>query len=557
MTDTSPDRMVAWRAAAEKALRGKPLDSLTWHTEDGFDLPPQVTAGDVVGLPHLDAPRRGGGGFLSVAEYWPVTYRDTFEAMDELFEQGYDRIQVDAEVVDLTDPAPLDRLLVAFDDLEDDRADVERLLARDDGVPAVFGTSLDGASAAQHVADSLADLTRRLRSHDPERLVPRTVLAVPVGTDVLTEIAKLRALRLLADKVTHHFGVDDRVALLAEQSLYHDTRFEPHTNLLRATLAGVAAVVAGVELIQLTSYDSFESDPPSDASRLAMNQLRLLTEESFLDRVVDPTAGAHAVEALTHGIASTAWGYLQALESAGHTRPDDPDPAGALEVLGIDETEARRLADIRTRRRVIVGINRFADPDLDTEAGPSPHAEIYVCREDERIDDAVFPIRASLPFEWLRDRVLWFQEDHGGRRPGLQALRFGPRGLARARAEFAADFFRAGGFRVEEPLDVADVAEAVVAADDCDASVFVLCGPDPDYLTFAPEFVAGLRSSGSDALVYAAGPPPGDGEDLALTGFVHRGADCWELLCHALDELRLPRLPRWDDEGDDDEEPDA
>ncbi|RMD91372.1 MAG: methylmalonyl-CoA mutase, partial [Alphaproteobacteria bacterium] len=42
-----------WKELAEKELRGKPLESLTWHTPEGIDVPPVHTEEDIEGLEHL------------------------------------------------------------------------------------------------------------------------------------------------------------------------------------------------------------------------------------------------------------------------------------------------------------------------------------------------------------------------------------------------------------------------------------------------------------------------------------------------------------------------
>ncbi|SMC73948.1 methylmalonyl-CoA mutase [Primorskyibacter flagellatus] len=42
-----------WRSVAEKELRGRPLDDLTWKTLEGIDVNPVYSAEDVEGLPHL------------------------------------------------------------------------------------------------------------------------------------------------------------------------------------------------------------------------------------------------------------------------------------------------------------------------------------------------------------------------------------------------------------------------------------------------------------------------------------------------------------------------
>lgn len=44
-----------WRKLAEKELRGRALDDLTWHTLEGIDVKPLYTAEDTDGLAHMDA----------------------------------------------------------------------------------------------------------------------------------------------------------------------------------------------------------------------------------------------------------------------------------------------------------------------------------------------------------------------------------------------------------------------------------------------------------------------------------------------------------------------
>ncbi len=43
----------AWAKRAEKELRGRPLDDLTWHTPEGIDVQPVYTEDDTAGLDHM------------------------------------------------------------------------------------------------------------------------------------------------------------------------------------------------------------------------------------------------------------------------------------------------------------------------------------------------------------------------------------------------------------------------------------------------------------------------------------------------------------------------
>ena len=42
-----------WRALAEKELRGRPVEDLTWNTLEGIDVKPVYTADDIADLPHM------------------------------------------------------------------------------------------------------------------------------------------------------------------------------------------------------------------------------------------------------------------------------------------------------------------------------------------------------------------------------------------------------------------------------------------------------------------------------------------------------------------------
>jgi len=47
------DKKVDWVKIAEKELRGRPLDELTWYTPEGIDVKPLYTEADTKGLPHM------------------------------------------------------------------------------------------------------------------------------------------------------------------------------------------------------------------------------------------------------------------------------------------------------------------------------------------------------------------------------------------------------------------------------------------------------------------------------------------------------------------------
>jgi methylmalonyl-CoA mutase len=86
-----------------------------------------------------------------------------------------------------------------------------------------------------------------------------------------------------------------------------DEKFQPHGNLLKATTAAMAAVMGGCNALTIDADDANNIT----MTRMARNVSSILREESHLDKVADPLAGAYAVQEMTHALAHAAWPLLQ------------------------------------------------------------------------------------------------------------------------------------------------------------------------------------------------------------------------------------------------------
>lgn len=150
------------------------------------------------------------------------------------------------------------------------------------------------------------------RGVDRETIVHAVAFSLPVGTDFLTSIASLKALRLLWYQIAkayqcetfepHHLHLHVRVEVFASDAL------QPHANMLNSTTASIAAICGGCNA--LTVYEEQEQNPLMQ--RMARNTSVLLREESHFDKAADPTAGAYAIDALVDAIAQQAWKEFQA-----------------------------------------------------------------------------------------------------------------------------------------------------------------------------------------------------------------------------------------------------
>ncbi len=180
-----------------------------------------------------------------------------------------------------------------------------------------------GASEAQELAAALAAFVALLRPFEADglpvdRAASRIGVALAADTDQFLTIAKFRAARLLLGRLFKVAGLGGALpSLHAETALGAMSRDDPHSNIVRATVAAFAAAVGGADSIAVLPFDT-ATDGGNDglAHRIARNTQTILAEEAHIHRVADPAAGSGAVETLTAALAETAWRRFQEIEAA-------------------------------------------------------------------------------------------------------------------------------------------------------------------------------------------------------------------------------------------------
>lgn len=216
-----------------------------------------------------------------------------------------------------TDPAASDALVASFIDLH--RAGFRRGLATLDA----RSVHEAGGTETQEIAAILAAAAWWLRALDARGIDAAAVLptfcaALAVDRDQFLSIAKLRAVRLCFARLEELCGTKpSHLWLHAETSRRMMTRADPHTNLLRTTIAAFSAGIGGADSVMVHPFTEALGVADGHARALARNIQHLLLEESNLHRVADPAAGSGAVEALTDALAERAWNEFQAIEHEG------------------------------------------------------------------------------------------------------------------------------------------------------------------------------------------------------------------------------------------------
>ncbi|WP_373512286.1 methylmalonyl-CoA mutase family protein [Persicitalea sp.] len=183
-----------------------------------------------------------------------------------------------------------------------------------------------GADTVQELAYTLASFVTCMdelteREVSPLLAANRFVFSVSVGTEYLTEIAKLRALRYLYQKITRAYDLPDELCqpfIQAQSSRLYQSAYSPHTNIVRHTAEAMSAAMGGCDALSTLPYDAEFAEAESEFSeRVARNISLVLKNESYLDKVTDPAAGSYYIEMLTLKLAEAVWDLFLQIEQEG------------------------------------------------------------------------------------------------------------------------------------------------------------------------------------------------------------------------------------------------
>jgi methylmalonyl-CoA mutase len=183
-----------------------------------------------------------------------------------------------------------------------------------------YGCFISSSTPVKEITDALAagvSIADVSGSSNYRAVFKNIAFSLPVSTNFLNEISKLRALRILWYQVVMAYGVKDfhssNLHIHCRCEKWVDEKFSPHANMLGNTTAAIAAISGGCDA--LTVHPEDENNPVMN--RIARNVSNILREESWFDKVSDPLAGSYVVEVMTDSIAKEAWAQFQLKMSQG------------------------------------------------------------------------------------------------------------------------------------------------------------------------------------------------------------------------------------------------
>jgi len=222
-----------------------------------------------------------------------------------------------------------------------------------------------GATCEIELAYTLADGLEYIRTGiaagmDIDSFAPRLSFFWAIGMDHFTEIAKLRAARLLWAKLVNKFNPKNQKSLAlrthCQTSGWSLTEQDPFNNVARTCIEAAAAAFGGTQSLHTNALDEAIALPTDFSARIARNTQIYLQKETQITKTVDPWAGSEFIEKKTEEIAKKAWELIQEIEDlGGMTKAIE----AGIPKLRIEEAAARKQARIDSSQDIIVGVNKY------------------------------------------------------------------------------------------------------------------------------------------------------------------------------------------------------
>jgi len=392
-----------------------------------------------------------------------------------------------------------------------------------------------GGSEAQELAFALASAVTYLRALEANGMAllaayDAIYFRLTADADQFLTTAKFRAMRKLWARVATAAGLSLKPAIVTAETAWRMlTRRDTYGNVLRSTIAVAAAGLGGADAITVLPHTAALGLPDPFARRVARNMQLVLLEESSLARVADPAAGSGALEALTEQLCLAAWTQFQEIERAGGAWP--ALERGLLQ-SNVAAVRAARQQALARGKEILTGSNAYPDiaetPPAVLDVAPRAAAS----EEAASVTAPALPrLRLAEPFEALRDksdRIL----AASGARPKVFLATVGAPAEFTARANFAKNFFEAGGIEA--------VSGAVADYRAAQAAIACLCPSAKASVQEVAAAAAAIRRNGARH-IYFTGRVAAQEDMLRAAGvqtFLDEGSDALATLNAAYDILR-------------------
>lgn len=211
-----------------------------------------------------------------------------------------------------------------------------------------------GANMIQQVAYTLAHANEYLNRI--ENFDKNITVEVAVGGNYFFEIAKLRAIRLTLNALAEAYSSNITFHIIAKPTRRNKTIYDYNVNMLRTTTECMSAILGGADAVENLAYDAVFHKTNEFGERISRNQLLILKEESYFDKVNNPADGTYYIENLTNQLAEKGLELFKDIEKNGGLISQLID--GTIQ-RKIGESAEKEQALFNEGKEVLLGTNKY------------------------------------------------------------------------------------------------------------------------------------------------------------------------------------------------------
>ncbi|MDR5589878.1 methylmalonyl-CoA mutase subunit beta [Christiangramia sp. SM2212] len=257
-----------------------------------------------------------------------------------------------------------------FDNLTADHENLDSIILNSHNFESVVSINLGlyqnaGANIPQQLAYSIGQATEYLNHFSELDLSEEQKqnftfqFNVSVGSDYFFEISKIRALRWLFATVAEEFGFNTTCHVIAQPTRRTKTLYDFNVNLLRTTTESMSAILGGADAICNMPYDAIYHKDNEFGDRIARNQLLIMRNESYMDKVGNVAEGTYYVETITKQLAEKALDIFKDIEKGGGLLKELK--AGVIQKK-IKDSAKEEQEKFNNGDLVLIGTNKFENP---------------------------------------------------------------------------------------------------------------------------------------------------------------------------------------------------
>ncbi len=218
-----------------------------------------------------------------------------------------------------------------------------------------------GANIIQQLAYSISHLNSYFNHLDLSQIKTLQIhIFCSIGPNYFFEIAKLKALRVLVNSLCKNNNINYSFKIISEPGQHHMSIYDYNVNLLRSTTECMSAILGGSDLVCNITYDKIFKNKNEFSQRIARNQLLILKNESYFDKVRNPSDGSYYIDYLTNALAEKALDIFKSIEKSSGFIQQLFD--GKIQEK-INQQFQKSLEQFENKKLKLIGVNVFENED--------------------------------------------------------------------------------------------------------------------------------------------------------------------------------------------------